>query len=51
MKSWPKIAKISDFGRQSEKAHLVWEGSAGKAACQGGEKVGVMVPESIQLMV
>ena len=46
-----QIAMISDFGRQIEKNWLVWEGSAGEAACQGRERVGVMLPESIQLRV
>ena len=36
---------ISDFGRQIEQTRLVWEGSAGEAVCQGGERGGVMLPE------
>ena len=33
---------ISDFGRQSEHIHLVLEGSAAEAACQGRDRVGVL---------
>ena len=40
---------INDFGRQTDSGCLVLEGSAGEAACRGGERGGVMLPESIQL--
>ena len=48
-KGWPKIAMISDFSRQIENGRLVLGGSAGEAVCGGRERVGVMLPESIEL--
>ena len=46
-KSRPKIVMISDFGSQLDSAWLFCSGWAGEAACQGGERGGVMLPESI----
>ena len=40
---------ISDFGRQSENIYLVLEGSAGEAACQRRERVGVLKIEEHSL--
>ena len=50
-KSRPTIAMINDFGRQIDSSCLFLEGSAGEAVCRGRERVGVMLPESIQLRV
>ena len=43
--------KYRGFGRLIEKRRLVLEGSAGEAVRRGGERGGVMLPESIQLRV
>ena len=40
--SWPKISKIGDFGSQLDFGRYIWEGSAGEAWCQGGERGGVI---------
>ena len=48
-KSRPKIAMISDFGRQIDSGWLVLEGSAAEAACRGRERVGVLKIEEHSL--
>ena len=35
VKSWPKIENGNDFGSQFDSGRYIWEGSAGKARCQG----------------
>ena len=50
-KSWPQIAIFCGFGREESVWMLFLEGSAGEAACRGGERGGVMLRESIQLRV
>ena len=44
-KSLPKTAIISNLGRQIDSGCLVLEGSAGEAACRGGERGRVILPE------
>ena len=41
-KSLPKIANVSDFGRQFDSGCYIWEGMTKEAGSQGGERGGVM---------
>ena len=48
-KSLPQTQTIRDFDRQFDPVGLLWSGSAGEAACQGRERVGVLTIEEYLL--
>ena len=42
---WQQMVNVSDFGGKLDSACYLWEGSAGEAGCQGGERGVVLLIE------